>query len=42
MDSQPVFVGIDVGKAHLDIARSDQDDVWGVGNDEDGIEELVG
>lgn len=42
MDSQPVFVGIDVGKAHLDIARSDQDDVWRVGNDEDGIEELVG
>jgi transposase len=42
MDSQPVFVVIDVGKAHLDIARRDQDDVWRVGNDEDGIEELVG
>ena len=42
MDSQPVFVGIDVGKAHLDVARSDQDDAWRVGNDEEGIEELVG
>lgn len=42
MDSQPVFVGIDVGKAQLDVARSDQDDVWRVGNDEEGIEELVG
>ncbi len=42
MGSQPVFVGIDVGKAQLDVARSDQDDVWRVGNDEEGIEELVG
>ena len=41
MDSQPVFVGIDVGKTQLDVARSDQDDVWRVGNDEEGIEELV-
>lgn len=42
MGAQPVFVGIDVGKAQLDVARSDQDDAWRVGNDEDGIQELVG
>ena len=42
MRTQPVFVGIDVGKAQLDVARSDEDDVLGVGSDETGIEELVG
>jgi transposase len=42
MDSQPVFVGIDVGKTQLDVARSDREDVWRVGNDEEGIQELVG
>jgi transposase len=42
MDSQPVFVGIDVGKAQLDVARSDREEVWRVGNDEQGIQELVG
>ena len=42
MGSQPIFVGIDVGKAQLDVARSDQEDVWTVGNDEEGIQELVG
>lgn len=42
MGAQPVFVGIDVGKAHLDVARSDEEAVWRVGNDEAGIQELVG
>ncbi len=41
MRAQPVFVGIDVGKAHLDVARSDEDEVWRVDNDAGGIEELV-
>ena len=41
MGAQPVFVGIDVGKMQLDIARSDQDDVLQLGNDRDGIRELV-
>ncbi len=37
----PVFVGIDVGKAHLDVARHDDDETWRVDNDETGVEELV-
>lgn len=42
MREQPVYVGIDVSKGHLDVARHDEEDVWRVGNDEAGIEELVG
>jgi transposase len=41
MRTHPVFVGIDVGKAHLDVARHDEDDVWRVDNNETGIDELV-
>jgi len=41
MGAQPVFVGIDVGKAHLDVARTDQEKVWRFDNDEAGIQELV-
>lgn len=41
MGAQPVFVGIDVGKAQLDVARSDREDVWRVSNDEEGIQQLV-
>lgn len=36
-----VYVGIDVSKGHLDVARHDEADVWRVDNDEAGIEELV-
>ena len=41
MGAQAVFVGIDVGKAHLDVARTDQDEAWQFANDEAGIHELV-
>jgi transposase len=41
MGAQPVFVGIDVGKGQLDVARSDQDDVVQLANDREGIQELV-
>jgi transposase len=41
MGAQPVFVGIDVGKLQLDVARSDQDEVLQLGNDRDGIRDLV-
>ena len=41
MRTQPVYVGIDVSKGHLDVARHDDEDVWRVDNDEAGIDELV-
>ena len=41
MAAEPVFVGVDVGKARLDVARNDQDDVLQFGNDREGIEELI-
>jgi len=41
METQPVFVGIDVGKAQLDVARSGVEEVWMLSNDEAGIQELV-
>lgn len=36
-----VFVGIDVSKAQLDVAVRPGEEVWQVGNDEQGIAELV-
>jgi len=41
MPGSVVFVGIDVSKAHLDVALSDSDVIWRVANTEAGIEELV-
>ena len=41
MSDQPVFVGIDVGKDWLDVARHSSDEVQRFGNDERGIQELV-
>ena len=41
MGAQPVFIGIDVGKGQLDVARSDQDDVVQLTNDREGIQQLV-
>ena len=38
---EAVFVGIDVGKAQLDVARTDAEEVWTLGNDEEGISDLV-
>jgi len=36
-----VFVGIDVSKARLDVATVPGEQTWSVGNDEDGLVELV-
>ena len=41
MDESAVFVGIDVAKAHLDVARRPAGDPWRVANDEAGIAQLV-
>jgi transposase len=41
MDDSAVFVGIDVAKAHLDVARRPAGDPWRVANDEAGIARLV-
>lgn len=41
MRAQPIYVGIDVSKDHLDVARHDEEEVWRVSNDEEGIDELV-
>jgi transposase len=41
MRTQPVYVGIDVAKSHLDVARHDEEEVWRVGNDQEGIDVLV-
>jgi transposase len=38
----PVFVGIDVAKAHLDVASDAPGEPWQVANDEAGIAALVG
>ena len=42
MDGAEVFVGIDVSKAHLDVALSTEEDVRRFENDEKGLEDLVG
>jgi transposase len=42
MENSPVYVGVDVSKAHLDVATTASRDVWRVPNDLKGIEELVG
>lgn len=41
MSSEPVFVGLDVAKATLDIALRPTGEHWQVANDEPGIAELV-
>lgn len=41
MRTQRIYVGVDVSKAHLDVARHDDEEVWRVSNDEEGIDELV-
>jgi transposase len=42
VNTEPVFVGIDVSKAHLDVAFSHEQEVQRLANDEAGIESLVG
>lgn len=39
--TQEIVVGIDVSKARLDVCLSSEQAVWSVGNDEEGIDELV-
>jgi transposase len=41
MPQGPMFVGIDVAKAHLDIALRPTAEGWGVANDDTGIPPLV-
>lgn len=41
VDEASLFAGIDVSKAHLDMALSSGEDVRRFGNDESGIQELV-
>ena len=41
MNSERPYVGIDVAKAHLDIAVRPDDKQWSVANDEEGIGTLV-
>jgi transposase len=41
MDTPLVFVGIDVAKAHLDLAVRPTGEAWQVANDPAGIAELV-
>ena len=41
MEQQAVYVGIDVAKAHLDIAVRPSGQRWTISNDESGIRELV-
>jgi transposase len=38
---EAVFVGIDVGYARLDVARTDAEEVWTLDNGEEGIRDLV-
>lgn len=41
MEAGAVFIGIDVGKAHLDVAERPSGTTWRVAHDEAGITELV-
>lgn len=41
METQSVFVGVDVGKFQVDVACSNAEEVWTLSNDEEGIGELV-
>jgi transposase len=41
MEASPVFVGVDVSKARLDVASTGSDEVWSVANAAEGIVQLV-
>ena len=41
MSSTPVTIGIDVSKAHLDVAARPSGEAWQSANDEVGISQLV-
>ena len=41
MEASPVFVGVDVSKARLDVASTGSDEAWSVANASEGIAQLV-
>ena len=41
MENSPVFVGVDVSKARLDVAVTGSDETWSVSNTSEGIAQLV-
>ena len=41
METEGIFVGIDVGKTHVEVAARPTDDRWTVSNDEAGISQLA-
>ena len=41
MEASPVFVGVDVSKARLDVASTGSDAAWSVANASEGIVQLV-
>jgi hypothetical protein len=41
MQSAPVFAGVDVSKARLDVASTAALEAWSVSNTSDGIAQLV-
>ena len=41
MKNSPIFAGVDVSKARLDVASTDSDVTWSVTNAPDGIAQLV-
>ena len=41
MKSSPVFAGVDVSKARLDVALTGSDETWSVSSAPDGIAQLV-
>ena len=41
MEQEPVYVGVDVSKAQVDVAVRPTDDRWAVAYDEAGVRHLV-
>ena len=41
MENSPVFVGVDISKARLDVAVTGSDETWSVSNTSEGIAQLV-
>ena len=41
MEQEPIYVGIDVAKAQVDVAVRPTDDRWEVSHDETGVRQLV-
>ena len=41
MEQRPVYVGIDIAKAHIDVATRPGDQTWRVSYDEEGLRGLA-